>query len=90
MNEFVTIDISELWKIVSSFAVVEDVDKYIKKLDDQLEKISENSTLVFVGKSPIWLYCIMSCRVVSQRPDIILHYSKPTTYGHRKFKLYPW
>lgn len=90
MNQLYKIDVEELWKTIGSFAIVEDADKYIMKLDESLKEVPEDSVLYFVGKSPIWLYCIMVGRVISKRPDIILFYSKPTSSGHRKFKIYPW
>lgn len=88
--EMHVIDICELWKPISAFAISEDSEKYVKKVDEYLNNVPDSSAVVFVGKSPIWLYGLVLCRVIHKRPDINLFYSKPTSAGHRKYKIYPW
>lgn len=88
-EKFHTINIEELFKTVSNFAIIEEIDKYLDVVDDKLEGIDQGGTIVFDGRAPIWLYCIVTNYTQQQRPDVIQYYSKPTTDGYRRFKIYP-
>ena len=83
------IDIESLWKSVSGFAIVEEADMYLEKVEEEIEKVEDQGTVIFYGKSPIWLYCIITNYVQHIRPDITLYYSKPTDKGYRRYKIYP-
>lgn len=88
--EFYTVDVENLWKCQSSFAIVEDVEKYLVELDKKLESLPKDAVMMLIGKSPIWFYGIVVCRILQKRPDIHMFYSKPTNMGHRKYKIYPY
>jgi len=87
--EFCVIDITRIWSSVSSYAIQEDVPKYLKELDKVLKDIKPESVVYITGKSPVWLYMIFVCYIITKVDGVKVLYSKPTVHGNRQYRIYP-
>ena len=86
--QFIPFDVASIWSTVD-FALQEDLNIYLKKLDDALVSVGNNVNIILTGRSPIWLYLAVVARIIQTKPDVRIFYTKPTRKGNRQVKIYP-